>query len=147
MEQAATHLPPDAKRPAMILFTDGKHDVKGVPASAVQPARNRLFGSRTPFALLPVGMGLDPKERGPLTSGLEALRITRDMPACTSGATFEWPTVAFDTPDDGGRRGRPGAPGRDVYVHGRTDAGPDPAAGPGRGSGGRGHRRSTAGSS
>src|SRR4249919_1138301 len=63
MERAATHIPPDSKRPAMILFTDGKHDVKGVPASAVQPARNRLFGSRTPFALLPVGMGLDPKER------------------------------------------------------------------------------------
>ena len=102
MEQAATHIPPDSKRPAMILFTDGKHDVKGVPASAVQPARNRLFGSRTPFALLPVGMGLDPKERGPLTAGLQALRITRDMPACTSGATFEWPTVAFDTPDKAG---------------------------------------------
>ena len=63
MQQAAKHLPADAERPALILFTDGKHDVKGVPVSRVQPTRDRLFGTRTPFALLPVGMGLDPKER------------------------------------------------------------------------------------
>ena len=69
MEQAAKHLPADAVRPAVILFTDGKHDVKGVPVSQVQPTRDRLFGSRTPFALLPVGMGLDPKERGALEAG------------------------------------------------------------------------------
>ena len=52
------HLPADSIRPEMTLFTDGKHDVKGIPV-AVQPARDRLFGSRSPFALLPVGMGLD----------------------------------------------------------------------------------------
>ena len=102
MEQAARHLPQDSERPAMILFTDGKHDVKGVPVSAVQPARDRLFGSRSPFALLPVGMGLDPKERGALTAGLENLRIIKDMPACVSGATFEWPQVVFQTADQAG---------------------------------------------
>jgi hypothetical protein len=102
MEQAATHLPPDAARPAVILFTDGKHDVKGVPVSEVQTTRDRLFGNRTPFALLPVGMGLDPKDRGPLQAGLQNMRITRDMPPCVSGATFEWPQVVFDSAEQAG---------------------------------------------
>ncbi|MEA2519728.1 MAG: hypothetical protein QOF49_1808 [Chloroflexota bacterium] len=102
MEQAARHLPADAVRPAMILFTDGKHDVAGVPVGEVQPARDRLFGARTPFALLPVGMGLDPAERDALASGLEALRVIRDMPACVSGATFDWPQVVFETADQAG---------------------------------------------
>jgi hypothetical protein len=102
MEQAAKHLPPDAVRPAMILFTDGKHDVKGVPASQVPIALNRLFGTRTPFALLPVGMGLDPKERAALEAGLLSLKIVRDMPACVSGAVFDWPNVVFQTPDEAG---------------------------------------------
>ena len=97
MEAAALHLPATAVRPAMILFTDGKHDVAGVPVSAVQPALQRLFGSRTPFALLPVGMGLDPNERATLSSGLQALTVLRDMPPCLNGATFDWPQVVFDT--------------------------------------------------
>jgi hypothetical protein len=102
MEQAALHLPPDAIRPALILFTDGKHDVRGVPVSQVQPARDRLFGARTSFALLPVGMGLDPKERGALATGLEGLKVIRGMPACVSGAAFEWPQVVFETADEAG---------------------------------------------
>jgi hypothetical protein len=102
MERAATHLPPDAARPALILFSDGKHDVQGVPLSEVQDVRDRLFGSRTPIALLPVGMGLDPSERGPLETGLVRLRIIRDMPACTSGTAFDWPQVVFDSPDEAG---------------------------------------------
>lgn len=97
MDLAARHLPADSPRPALILFTDGKHDVKGIPVSAVQPALQRLFGTRTPFALLPVGMGLDPKARTALASGLEALRVVRDMPPCISGATFDWPQVVFET--------------------------------------------------
>ncbi|HEX3427431.1 MAG TPA: VWA domain-containing protein, partial [Candidatus Limnocylindrales bacterium] len=72
MQQAAKHLPVGAERPAMILFTDGKHDVRGVPVSAVQPARDQLFGNRSSFALLPVGMGLAPADRGSLASGLQA---------------------------------------------------------------------------
>ena len=102
MEQAALHLPVDAVRPTMILFTDGKHDVKGVPVSQVQPTRDRLFGSRSPFALLPVGMGLDPKERAALEAGLVRLEIIRNMPACTSGTTFAWPQVVFESPDQAG---------------------------------------------
>ena len=102
MEQAAKHLPPDAARPALILFTDGKHEVQGVPVSRVQPARDRLFGSRSPFALLPVGMGLNPTERDALESGLVNLRIIREMPACVSGAQFDWPQVVFESPDDAG---------------------------------------------
>ncbi len=64
---------------------------QGRPVSEVQPTRDRLFGNRTPFALLPVGMGLDPKDRGPLEAGLQKMQILRDMPPCVSGATFEWP--------------------------------------------------------
>jgi len=102
MEQAARHLPLDSARPVMILLTDGKHDVKGVPVSQVQPARDRLFGSRSPFALLPVGMGLDPKERVALATGLERLKIIRDMPACIGGTVFEWPQVVFESADQAG---------------------------------------------
>ncbi len=78
MERRRRHLPADAVRPAMILFTDGKHDVAGVPASRVRVARDRLFGGRSPFALLPVGMGLDPKRARALEAG---------SPACASSAT------------------------------------------------------------
>ena len=102
MERAALHLPATAARPALILLTDGKHDVAGVPVSRVQPTRDRLFGDRSPFALLPVGMGLAAKERAALAAGLERLRIIRDMPACVSGATFDWPTVVFNTASEAG---------------------------------------------
>jgi hypothetical protein len=102
MEQAATHLPDDAIRPTMIFFSDGKHDVAGVPVSEVGPARDRLFGERSPFALLPVGMGLDPAQRGELEAGLANLQIIRDVPACSSGAPLEWPSVVFDSALDAG---------------------------------------------
>ncbi len=77
MEQAATHLPSGAVRPALILFTDGKHDVAGVPVSQVPVALERLFGTRSPFALLPVGMGLEAKDRTALESGLARMKIVR----------------------------------------------------------------------
>lgn len=102
MEQAARHLAADAIRPALILFTDGKHDVAGVPSGEVQPARDRLFGSRSTFALLPVGMGLRSTERAALESGLAKLRIIRNMPACVSGARFDWPQVVFESPAEAG---------------------------------------------
>jgi fibronectin type III domain protein len=102
MEQGATHLPADSVRPAMILFTDGRHDVAGVPSREVGRAQRRLFGDRTPFALLPVGMGLASADRAELTAGLEDLRIVRDMPPCVSGTTFEWPEVVFQSPDAAG---------------------------------------------
>src|SRR5689334_13701118 len=102
MQRAAQHLPAGAVRPTLILFTDGRHDVKGVPASQVKVTRDRLFGARSPFALLPVGMGLDPSQRGALEAGLQSLRIVNDMPACVTGTTFEWPAVVFQTPDEAG---------------------------------------------
>ena len=102
MEQAAKHLPQDAVRPAVILFTDGKHDVAGVPASQVPIALDRLFGTRSPVAVLPVGMGLDPADRAVLEAGLTRMRIIRDMPACVSGATFDWPQVIFESADEAG---------------------------------------------
>jgi fibronectin type III domain protein len=102
MELAAKHLPADAMRPALIMFTDGRHDVRGVPASQVKVTRDRLFASRAPFALLPVGMGLDPKKRNALESGLAGLRIVSGMPPCVSGQTFDWPKVVFETADEAG---------------------------------------------
>lgn len=102
MELAARRLPPASLRPALILFTDGRHDVAGVPVSEVQPARDRLFGSRSPFALLPVGMGIAAADRAALSAGLERLRITKDMPACVDGATFDWPQVVFESADEAG---------------------------------------------
>ncbi len=122
MEQAATHLPADAVRPAMILFTDGKHDVKGVPVTQVQPTRDRLFGSRTPFALLPVGMGLDPKDRGPLEAGLQNMRITRDMPPVRQRRHVRVAAGRVRLRRAGGQRGRGRAPGRELHVHGRGHA-------------------------
>jgi hypothetical protein len=102
MTVAERHLPADAIRPALILFTDGKHDVQGVSVEEVQPARDRLFGSRSPFALLPVGMGLSPTERPALESGLVNLRLIREMPACGSGSQIDWPQVVFDSPAEAG---------------------------------------------
>ncbi|HSL77519.1 MAG TPA: fibronectin type III domain-containing protein, partial [Candidatus Limnocylindrales bacterium] len=102
MDRAATHLPADAVRPALILFTDGRHDVRGVPASQVRVTRERLFGSRSPFALMPVGMGLDAAERPALERGLVGMRVVREMPPCVSGTTFDWPQVVFDSPADAG---------------------------------------------
>ena len=102
LEQAAKHLPADSVRPALILFTDGKHDVAGVPASRVPTTLDRLFGNRTPVAMLPVGMGLDPKDRAALEAGLDRMRIIKDMPACVSGATFDWPQTVFESADEAG---------------------------------------------
>ncbi len=102
MEQAASHLPADAARPVMILFSDGKHDVKGVPVSQVQVVHDRLFGTRAPLALLPVGMGLAAKDRAALEAGLTRLRIIRDMPPCIRGTAFDWPQVVFQTADEAG---------------------------------------------
>ena len=103
MEQAATYLPADSTRPAVVFFTDGKHDVPGTPASAVLPEAQRLFGDRTPFAFLPVGMGLDPSRRGELQSGLEDLNaLTNNMSACPGGQTFSWDNVVFSNPADAG---------------------------------------------
>jgi hypothetical protein len=102
MEQAAVHLPADAERPTLILFSDGRHDVDGVPVSEVAPAKERLFGDRSPFALLPVGMGIQAAARPQLEAGLEGLRTTREMPACATGAAFDWPQVVFESPDEAG---------------------------------------------
>jgi hypothetical protein len=102
MEQTAKHLPQDAVRPAMILFTDGKHDVAGVPLSQVRAVRDRLFGSRPTIALLPVGMGLQSAERNALQAGLLRLQLIRAMPACVSGSVFEWPRVVFDSAAEAG---------------------------------------------
>jgi hypothetical protein len=102
MERAATYVPADAKRPAIIFFTDGRHEASGVPVSDVLPARDRLFGARTPFALLPVGMGVDPDDRPRLEAGLAGLQITRDFERC-EGGPLEWPDVVFESAEAAGQ--------------------------------------------
>jgi hypothetical protein len=102
MEAAAEHLPANSARPAVIFFTDGRHEVAGVPVGQVVPARDRLFGDRSPFALLPVGMGLDPADRPTLEAGLESLRVSRDFERC-EGGPLEWPTVVFESADAAGQ--------------------------------------------
>jgi hypothetical protein len=102
MERAARHLPSDSVRPAIIFFTDGRHEAAGVDQADVLPARDRLFGDRSPFALLPVGMGLDPAARPTLEAGLESLRVTREFERCEGGA-LAWPNVVFESADAAGQ--------------------------------------------
>ncbi len=102
MERAADHVPADSARPAIIFFTDGRHEAAGVPVAAVIPARDRLFGVRSPFALLPVGMGVDPDDRPRLEAGLAALRLTRDFERC-DGGPFAWPDVVFESAEAAGQ--------------------------------------------
>jgi hypothetical protein len=102
MQRANSHLPPNAARPAIIFFTDGKHDVNGVPTNRVLPASDRLFRNRSPFAFLPVGMGLNASDRRSLEASLVALRVVRGMDPCDGQASFEWPTVEFDSPEEAG---------------------------------------------
>ena len=47
-------------------------------------------------------MGLAAKDRPALEAGLNKMRIIKDMPACVSGATFDWPQVVFESPDQAG---------------------------------------------
>ena len=102
MQQANLHLPANAERPVMILFTDGQHDYKPVPVTEVPRVENQLFGGRPAFALLPVGMGLDPKLRTSLQAGLVALQVIRNIPGCAPGESFEWKQVVFNTAADAG---------------------------------------------
>jgi hypothetical protein len=102
MERAAVHLPPDSVRPAIIFFTDGRHEAAGVPVTDVVPARDRLFGDRSPFALLPVGMGVNPEDRPRLEAGLAELRMVRDFDRCDGGA-LEWPAVVFESAEAAGQ--------------------------------------------
>ncbi len=102
MEQAAGHLPADSARPAIIVFTDGRHEAPGVPVGDVAAARDRLFAERSPFALLPVGMGVDADDRPRLEAGLADLRITRDFERCDGGA-LDWPNVVFDSAEAAGQ--------------------------------------------
>ena len=105
LERASKDLPADAKRPAVVLFTDGKHDVDGIPASKVLPTARRLFEDRPAFALLPVGMGLASKTRKELQTRLENLGgVTHNMQPCPGGEAFVWDKVVFGSPLDAGRR-------------------------------------------
>src|SRR5262249_17537935 len=70
LTQAATHVPADAVRPAIIFFTDVAHD-GGVQAIKATPTRDALFGNRTSFALLPVGLAVDAAGQAALEEELQ----------------------------------------------------------------------------
>ena len=53
MKRAAKDLPADSARPAVVMFTDGKHDVDGIPVSRV--ASERSACSATGAVRLPPG--------------------------------------------------------------------------------------------
>ena len=98
MERAARHLPANSARAALILLTAAIFDVSGVSPAEVVPARDRLFGDHPAFALLPVGLSLDPSDRQVLERGLDSLRDVRGIPACEGDAQLDWPQVVFNTP-------------------------------------------------
>lgn len=96
MEKADDLLPRSSERPAVIFFTDGKHDVAGGMSAGDAIRRSLdLFSARPRFALLPVGMGL---EDDSLRAGLEQLDIVRAMDSCEGQDEFTWPEVVFDGP-------------------------------------------------
>ena len=103
IKRAAKDLPADSARPAVVMFTDGKHDVDGIPVSRVASTHAQLFGNREPFAFLPVGMGLEPKSRTALEAGLQGLTTINKMESCEGQASVEWPDVVFDSPSKAGR--------------------------------------------
>ena len=102
MDVAAELLPEDSTRPAIIFFTDGRHDVEGVAVDEVIPARDRLFAERSPFGLLPVGLGVAPDDRAALEQGLVDLRLLNDLERC-EGGELEWPNVIFETAEEAGQ--------------------------------------------
>jgi hypothetical protein len=104
MQVASQYLPPESIRPALIFFTDGKPEVNGKVQTGLAAERDKLFGGREAFALLPVGMGIVPKDRAQLQKGLEELRVTRNIPACLSGSSFQTdlPNVVYNAPADAG---------------------------------------------
>ena len=103
IKRAAKDLPADSARPAVVMFTDGKHDVDDIPVSRVASTHAQLFGNREPFAFLPVGMGLEPKSRTALEAGLQGLTTINKMESCEGQASVEWPDVVFDSPSKAGR--------------------------------------------
>jgi hypothetical protein len=97
MQVARPYLTPSSVRPALIFFTDGKAEVGGKPQTGVVAARDQLFKDLKSFALLPVGMGLNQKDRTPLETGLKNLKTLRGITTC-SGAPFKWDRVVFASP-------------------------------------------------
>ena len=102
MELAAGRLPEDSTRPAVIFFTDGRHEAEGVPVEEVIPARDELFADRSPFGLLPVGLGVAADDRAALEQGLVDLRLLNDLERC-EGGPLAWPNVVFETAEDAGQ--------------------------------------------
>ncbi len=96
-------LPDDAGRPAVVFFTDGRHDMPGVPPRKVMPAARDAFGDRESFAFLPVGMGLDRKDRVALEAGLRRLwGLSTEVLPCEGQPAFDWPEVVFSSPAEAG---------------------------------------------
>ena len=140
-------------RPAVVLLTDGKHDVAGVPGAGSVPRATACSATSSPFALLPVGMGLD----GGRTWRAQARPRRAEGHPRHAGVRQRLDVrLAADVVQLrglGGQRGRARPPERHLHVHGRAHAHAAPdadadaraAAGPGpEHRGGRGKRRDPA---
>jgi hypothetical protein len=101
LQQAAVHLPPDAVRPVVIFFTDVSRDGPG-PLRDALPVRDQLFGNRSSFALLPVGLATDPAGLAALEAALTRFTTVKGIPDCLTGSALKWPSTAFSSPTDAG---------------------------------------------
>ena len=149
MERAATHIPPDVEAAG----DDPVHRRK-----ARRQGRSRQRRSN-PLATACSGHGRRSRccRSGWVSTRRSAGRSTAGLAGAAHHPGYAGMHQRSDVRVADGRlrhtgqgrqRGRAGAPGRDLHVHGRADAGADPATDPGRGPGGsRLTHRSTAGSS
>lgn len=101
LEEAAGLLPATSGRPAVIFFTDGRHDPAGDArdkedvAAEIQPS----YAGFDHIAILPVGLGPDAPA---FVSELEAIRTIRGMEACGGQDTLTWSDVVFASPQGAG---------------------------------------------
>ena len=102
MEQAANHVPPDCS-PAVIFFTDGKHEAAGCRCRRHPRARPSVRGALA-VRLLPVGMGVDADDRPRLEPGSRSSDHARLREMRWRAA--RWPDVVFDTADAPARPSR-----------------------------------------
>ena len=103
LSKAATVLPPGSKRPAVVLFTDGKHDPKGKKRDKEDVAAKiaPTYRGFDPLAILPVGLG---KIATQFETELQAIHIqnSRGMSPCTGREQFKWNDVVFPSPEAAG---------------------------------------------
>jgi hypothetical protein len=103
LRKAASLLPDQTTRSAVIFFTDGQNDPPGTSRddeNVVTEVR-AAFQGQSPLAILPVGLGA---RAGEFETELRAIydAYLRDMEPCEGRPSFSWPQVVFPAADDAG---------------------------------------------